>query len=230
MNRSMGAADNGFTWLEILVVISIIGVLATIALPHYVAYREKSMAVSCQSNRRNIEMAETAHFLENSAPGLSVDETWQCPSGGTYVWLISDPEDPDYPRVACSIHYIGSDELPAEAPETPAEATDPGTEAPAEATGATDPSPEAPVATPALAMDDLAEYVLSLGLESKTEGKLIKELEKALADFQKEKINNTDKSLSAFLKEVDKNSQGIDDGVEAVLKQKVTEIQEMLRQ
>lgn len=98
---------HGFTLLEVLLVLAIIGALASIALPYYMASREKAKAVSCQSNRRHIEQAEEASYLANSTPSLTIDEKWKCPSGGTYIWLVSDPDDPDYPKVGCSIHFAG---------------------------------------------------------------------------------------------------------------------------
>jgi len=103
--RNLSKVNNeGFTFIEVLVVIGIIGVVASIALPHYMTYREKSKAVSCLSNRHNINMAETAHYLNNDSPSLTIDAKWRCPSGGTYVWLVSDPAAFDYPKVICSLH------------------------------------------------------------------------------------------------------------------------------
>jgi len=108
MKRSTGPYEKGFTLLEIMVVLAIIGALATITLPHYVIYREKSMTAAFQSNRRHIEMDELANYLDNKTPSTTIDARWKCPSGGTYVWLVSDPQDPDYPTVGCSIHFEGS--------------------------------------------------------------------------------------------------------------------------
>ena len=100
MKNRAGGLESGFTLVEVLMVLAIIGALASIALPHYLTSRVTALAVSCQSNRRHIEESESAGYLINKTPGLAIDEKWKCPSGGVYVWLVSDPEDPDYPRWA----------------------------------------------------------------------------------------------------------------------------------
>lgn len=104
----------GFTLLELMVVISIIGVLASIAIPQYLSYRGRARAVNCQANRYHIEMTERVYFVDNGVPGLKIDDLYKCPCGGEYVWLVSDPKDTAYPKVGCSIHY-------AQLPATPGE-------------------------------------------------------------------------------------------------------------
>ena len=48
----------GFSLLELIVVLAIISVLFSIALPFFVQYRERARATSCQATRRQIEMDE----------------------------------------------------------------------------------------------------------------------------------------------------------------------------
>ena len=109
MNRFNGAEENGFTLLEIMVVLCIIGALLSIALPHYAAYRQQSMAVACLANRHQAERDESAYNLEKGSPGLAIDERYRCPAGGELVWIISDPAQPGYPRLGCSLHYFPVD-------------------------------------------------------------------------------------------------------------------------
>jgi len=97
--------SRGFTLLELMVAVAVMGALASIAIPQYAAYRGKVQAVHCLANRYNIEMEERAYFLDHNTPGLEIDPMYKCPCGGEYVWLISDPNDPGYPKVGCSIHY-----------------------------------------------------------------------------------------------------------------------------
>lgn len=103
---------DGATLLELMVVLAIIGALASIAMPRYAVYQEKARAAHCLANRYHIEMAERTYFLEHNAASLEVDAMWSCPSGGVYAWIVSDPRDPAYPKVICSVHgEAGSGEV-----------------------------------------------------------------------------------------------------------------------
>jgi len=107
MKISVYSNHAGFTLIEILMVFIILSALASIAIPHYVNYRESALETQCLSNRYHIEMEEAAYYAENGKPNLKIDDRYKCPSGGTYAWLVMDPKDPDYPRIGCSIHFAG---------------------------------------------------------------------------------------------------------------------------
>jgi len=123
-----GALDNrqsrlcsaaGFTLVEMVVVIALIGVLLSIAAPLLADYLEQGRKAKCLSNRYNIEQDERSYYLHNNAPSTTpIDSRYKCPSGDVnYVWLVSDPASPDYPRVGCPLHY---GEIPADStPVTP---------------------------------------------------------------------------------------------------------------
>ncbi len=50
---------------ELMIVIAIIGILAAIAIPQYVAYRQKGYNTSSKSDLKNFQTACQAYFADN---------------------------------------------------------------------------------------------------------------------------------------------------------------------
>jgi type II secretory pathway pseudopilin PulG len=94
----------GYTFLEVVVAMAVMSAMASIAIPQYVSYGTKARTARCLANRYHIEMEEQAYFLGHDHTNLKINANWSCPSHGVYVWLISDPSEPGYPRVICSVH------------------------------------------------------------------------------------------------------------------------------
>jgi len=112
MKTSVLRNKDGFTFVDLLVVITLISVLLSIAAPQFAAYLEQGRKAKCLSNRYHIEQDERSYYLNNNnAPSLTIDSRYQCPAGGAYVWLVSDPASPTYPQVGCSLHYAPSSSL-----------------------------------------------------------------------------------------------------------------------
>ncbi len=59
-------SDEGFTLIELMIVIAIIGILAAIAIPQFAAFKKRSYNSTAQSDIRNIATAQEAYYVDES--------------------------------------------------------------------------------------------------------------------------------------------------------------------
>ncbi len=57
--------EKGFTLIELMIVIAIIGILAAIAIPQFAAYRTRSYNSAAQADLRNAATAQEAYYVDN---------------------------------------------------------------------------------------------------------------------------------------------------------------------
>ena len=92
---------SGFTLVEIMIVVAIIGLLAAIAIPNFVKARGTAQRNACINNLRQIDGAKEQWALEKkkSATSPAVDSeineyikggTPKCPAGGSYTYSAVD--------------------------------------------------------------------------------------------------------------------------------------------
>lgn len=101
MKQNIHCRPHGFTLVEIMIVVAIIGLLAAIAIPNFVKARATSQCNACINNLRQLDAAANEFALEKGqltgAPiNLTTDLTPYvkmnsagslpaCPAGGTYA-------------------------------------------------------------------------------------------------------------------------------------------------
>ena len=74
LQKLRGSNSKGFTLIELMIVIAIIGILAAIAIPNFIAYRNKAYCSATESDAQNIASAISDYFADpshNSTPSLS---------------------------------------------------------------------------------------------------------------------------------------------------------------
>jgi prepilin-type N-terminal cleavage/methylation domain-containing protein len=70
----LGKRNRGFTLIELMIVIAIIGILAAIAIPQFAAYRTRGFNSTSLSDLRNMVTAQEAYFADKQSYSATTAE------------------------------------------------------------------------------------------------------------------------------------------------------------
>ncbi len=66
--------QKGFTIMELMIVIVIIGILIAIAVPAYNSFRARAQERACQSNMRTLKTAAAIYFADTNTDATAVTD------------------------------------------------------------------------------------------------------------------------------------------------------------
>jgi prepilin-type N-terminal cleavage/methylation domain-containing protein len=92
MFKRPNKSEKGFTLIELMIVIAIIGILAAIAIPNFISYRNKAFCSAAESDANSVASDIADYFaIPSHTDVVTADVTYQASGTNTFSIVAGDP-------------------------------------------------------------------------------------------------------------------------------------------
>ena len=89
--KKLITSKKGFTLIELMIVVAIIGILAAIAIPNFMNYQCKAKQSEAKSSLGSIRVAQEAYFAEHDSYSTTQDDIGFAMKGDPRYTYVIDP-------------------------------------------------------------------------------------------------------------------------------------------